>query len=539
MFNRRLFKARPILASMAAVMLAGCGQSSEPAPGKLQAQLNAITQTLEQSQAALAVAEERIAALLEEQTGDRQRLAERASAAARLEQRNRTLEQQIAGAREELARSRDLLGTLRRERDRGIRQVRELDNERRGLHERLARANGEIRRLQARQSPDHRRLAELNQRANAAARAVDELRRYNGFLLQERGNLRAWLEEANATRARLEDAAREAQRETARVQSEQAAAEAAQRKLRARLEQASAELATLEQAREALENEAATLRAAATEVAESQRSRIAQLEDALAHASAPATARPQSAGESQAAASSHEDTAVLRAELDDARDKISRLRIAQDYLVEKVEACAAKQSSARVGTPGPGVRVALFAEWPDPITAPSTRPLRAGLTTATWPPRRTDERFGPSRLMKVATEESDPPKGGRHEKELNETRQKLKKLERDHAAVVKNMQALESECGQVREQVQTLTWANEVLVKELDTAYASRGSAGAASLPKGTRGIYVLRQGESLSRVAKAFYGDPGRWQDIVDANKDKIPDPDSVKAGTIILIPE
>ena len=34
-------------------------------------------------------------------------------------------------------------------------------------------------------------------------------------------------------------------------------------------------------------------------------------------------------------------------------------------------------------------------------------------------------------------------------------------------------------------------------------------------------------------------YGDSERWKDIVAANKDKIPDPDMVKAGTIILIPE
>ena len=84
--------------------------------------------------------------------------------------------------------------------------------------------------------------------------------------------------------------------------------------------------------------------------------------------------------------------------------------------------------------------------------------------------------------------------------------------------------------------MQTLTWANEVLVKELDAAYATGTSA---PLPEGTRGIYVLRQGESLSRVANAFYGDPERWKDIVAANKDKIPDPNVVRAGTIILIPE
>ena len=104
------------------------------------------------------------------------------------------------------------------------------------------------------------------------------------------------------------------------------------------------------------------------------------------------------------------------------------------------------------------------------------------------------------------------------------------------AWAILSQQELEAEYAAVKKQVETLTWANEVLVKELDAAYAA-GDSG--PLPKGTRGMYVLRKGESLSRVAKAFYGDPERWKDIVAANKDKIPNPDMVKAGTVIVIPE
>jgi nucleoid-associated protein YgaU len=108
-----------------------------------------------------------------------------------------------------------------------------------------------------------------------------------------------------------------------------------------------------------------------------------------------------------------------------------------------------------------------------------------------------------------------------------------------HEALATKLQELETECSAVRKQVETLTWANKKLVEELDAAYQSREAGIVGPLPEGTRGIYVLRQGESLSRVAKAFYGEPGRWTDIVEANKEKIPDPDMVKAGTVILIPE
>ena len=139
-------------------------------------------------------------------------------------------------------------------------------------------------------------------------------------------------------------------------------------------------------------------------------------------------------------------------------------------------------------------------------------------------------------LIPVAEHSEAQAKGTRHEKELKETKQKLKTLEQERQALSKQLQELQAEHAAMKKQVQTITWANEVLVKELAAAYAT-GSSG--PLPAGTRGIYVLRQGESLSRVANAFYGDSERWKDIVAANKDKIPDPDMVKAGTIILIPE
>lgn len=159
--------------------------------------------------------------------------------------------------------------------------------------------------------------------------------------------------------------------------------------------------------------------------------------------------------------------------------------------------------------------------------------------TAHWQPGPGIGRSRQPRLIPVATQTDEQPRSTRRKKELNEARKKVEELEQQQEAQTKRLQELETECATVKKQVQTLTWANEVLVKELDAAFAARESGTPGSLPEGSRGIYVVQQGESLSRVAKAFYGDAGRWRDLVEANKDKIPDPDMVKPGTIILIPE
>jgi nucleoid-associated protein YgaU len=49
---------------------------------------------------------------------------------------------------------------------------------------------------------------------------------------------------------------------------------------------------------------------------------------------------------------------------------------------------------------------------------------------------------------------------------------------------------------------------------------------------------YVIKSGDSLSKIAKQFYGDAGAWKKIFDANKDKIQNPDLIFPGQHIIIP-
>jgi nucleoid-associated protein YgaU len=50
---------------------------------------------------------------------------------------------------------------------------------------------------------------------------------------------------------------------------------------------------------------------------------------------------------------------------------------------------------------------------------------------------------------------------------------------------------------------------------------------------------YTVKQGETLSHIAKAFYGKASKWTVIYEANSDKIKDPSKVRAGTKLRIPE
>ena len=49
---------------------------------------------------------------------------------------------------------------------------------------------------------------------------------------------------------------------------------------------------------------------------------------------------------------------------------------------------------------------------------------------------------------------------------------------------------------------------------------------------------YVVKSGDSLSKIAEELLGDPDRWREIFEANKDKIDDPNAIKVGQELSIP-
>ncbi len=55
----------------------------------------------------------------------------------------------------------------------------------------------------------------------------------------------------------------------------------------------------------------------------------------------------------------------------------------------------------------------------------------------------------------------------------------------------------------------------------------------------GTVDTYTVKEGDTLSVIAKKIYGDESDYQKIYDANKDLIgPDPDLIKVGQELTIP-
>lgn len=50
---------------------------------------------------------------------------------------------------------------------------------------------------------------------------------------------------------------------------------------------------------------------------------------------------------------------------------------------------------------------------------------------------------------------------------------------------------------------------------------------------------YVVQGGDSLSKIAKKFYGDANAWKRIFEANRDVVKNPDMIQPGWKLQIPE
>jgi nucleoid-associated protein YgaU len=50
--------------------------------------------------------------------------------------------------------------------------------------------------------------------------------------------------------------------------------------------------------------------------------------------------------------------------------------------------------------------------------------------------------------------------------------------------------------------------------------------------------MYTVKSGDTLSKIAKQFYGDANRYHELLEANKPMLKDPDKIYPGQVLRIP-
>lgn len=68
---------------------------------------------------------------------------------------------------------------------------------------------------------------------------------------------------------------------------------------------------------------------------------------------------------------------------------------------------------------------------------------------------------------------------------------------------------------------------------------SSTAPSAPGGMPDQGERMYVVAGGDSLSKIAKKFYGDSNDWKRIFEANRDRIKNPDLIQPGWKLRIPE
>jgi nucleoid-associated protein YgaU len=74
--------------------------------------------------------------------------------------------------------------------------------------------------------------------------------------------------------------------------------------------------------------------------------------------------------------------------------------------------------------------------------------------------------------------------------------------------------------------------------KKPDFSDVQSGTSSTAPAASGTR-TYTVVAGDSLSKIAKKLLGNANRWKDIHALNKDQVKNPDLIRPGQVLKIPD
>ena len=79
---------------------------------------------------------------------------------------------------------------------------------------------------------------------------------------------------------------------------------------------------------------------------------------------------------------------------------------------------------------------------------------------------------------------------------------------------------------------------SDVISGSSSTAPSAQAQQGGPAPAPGGR-MYSVQPGDSLSKIAKKFYGNANDWKRIFEANRDRVKNPDLIQPGWTLKIPE
>ena len=94
----------------------------------------------------------------------------------------------------------------------------------------------------------------------------------------------------------------------------------------------------------------------------------------------------------------------------------------------------------------------------------------------------------------------------------------------------------QTEVNQIWDAIKTIPeWQSEI-VADIKATGASATTGSSSDI---TAHTYVVRPGDTLSKIAKELLGDGNSYMEIYNANRDQLSDPNVIRPGQVLKIPQ
>ena len=102
--------------------------------------------------------------------------------------------------------------------------------------------------------------------------------------------------------------------------------------------------------------------------------------------------------------------------------------------------------------------------------------------------------------------------------------------EHDNKLWFKGTVPTQDQANKIWDAIKTIpTWTQDVIA---DIKAAAGAQAAAAA-------TYTVKAGDTLSKIAKDLLGNPNAYMEIFNANRDQLSDPDKIKPGQVLKVPQ
>lgn len=92
--------------------------------------------------------------------------------------------------------------------------------------------------------------------------------------------------------------------------------------------------------------------------------------------------------------------------------------------------------------------------------------------------------------------------------------------------------------GQVDDQLEPAASPTQAAGQSRPAGQAGSASAQTIPVEQTSARFYTVESGDTLSKIAKAYYGDPDAYRLIFEANRPMLSDPDKIYPGQVLRIP-